>query len=367
MGSLRYSVSSPSPARTANPGAPGHGRFPACARRMGLCRRARSFPPPPRPAGHMVAVRAFAVPRGGVSASRFAPVRAPARQARPARPAARPVRWIVPIISARAAVRQPPARRPAPAFCPPSVRCASRADRFCVPAPAAGIPPACTMMLPPLHVRPPPRARRLILRPRPALLRPVPRRFPSLCNDAAAAPCLPAPARPPCGGQNPAVPAYFFHRSGPARGGSPPAPSCPARAAGRGNPPRISGGFAHSPPRRPGAPIHINRLQKNGKYSWNVHCNFSQSSPFCSIMNHRHSRGPGAHARRAAASGARFPDRLFPLYTGPVSHPRFSVCRERAPSPRPAGAGRMHRLFRLYVPCMQSGCAHRPRPACSII
>ena len=181
---------------------------PACARRMGLCRRARSFPPPPRPAGHMVAVRAFAVPRGGVSASRFAPVRAPARQARPARPAARPVRWIVPIISARAAVRQPPARRPAPAISPPSVRCASRADRFCASgplsyAPSRGDSPACAMMLPPLHVRPLPR--------------------------------LSTP--PPRSGQNPAVPAYFSHRSGPARGGSPPAPSCPARAAGRGKPP----------------------------------------------------------------------------------------------------------------------------------
>lgn len=114
------------------------------------------------------------------------------------------------------------------------------------------------------------------------------------------------------------------------------------RAPQAGENPRISGGFARSPPRRPGAPIHTNRLQKNGKYSWNVHCNFSQSSPFCSIMNHRHSRGPGAHARRAAASGARFPDRSFPLYTGPVSHPRFSVCRERAPSPaRPAPGGRI--------------------------
>lgn len=165
-------------------------------------------------------------------------------------------------------------------------------------------------MLPPLHVRPPPRARGLILRPRPRG-------------------CLPPP---PCGGQNPAVPAYFFHRSGPARRGSPPAPSCPARAAGRGKTPRISGGFAHSPPRRLGAPIHKNRLQKNGKYSWNVHCNFSQSSPICSIMNHRHSRGPGAHARRAAAPGARFPDRLslcsqvpFPIpgfpFAGNARHP----------------------------------------------
>ena len=114
------------------------------------------------------------------------------------------------------------------------------------------------------------------------------------------------------------------------------------RAPQAGDNPRISGGFARSPPRRLGAPIHTNRLQKNGKYSWNVHCNFSQSSPFCSIMNHRHSRGPGAHARRAAASGARFPDRLSLCSQVPISHPRFSVCRERAPSPaRPAPGGRI--------------------------
>lgn len=104
------------------------------------------------------------------------------------------------------------------------------------------------------------------------------------------------------------------------------------RAPQAGENPRISGGFARSPPRRPGAPIHTNRLQKNGKYSWNVHCNFSQSSPFCSIMNHRHRRGPGAHARRAAALGARFPDRLslcsqvpFPIpgfpFAGNARHP----------------------------------------------
>lgn len=189
---------------------------------MGLCRRARSFPPPRRPAGHMVAVRAFAVPRGGVSASRFAPVRAPARQARPARPAARPVRWIVPIISARAAVRQPPARRPAPAICPPPVRCASRADRFCVPAPLSCAPsrgdsPACAMLPPPPHVRP-----------RPAAVRPA----------------RPAPRPKPC------RIGILLHRSGPARGGSPPAPSCPARAAGRGNPPVFR---AVLPVRRPAA------------------------------------------------------------------------------------------------------------------
>ena len=73
-------------------------------------------------------------------------------------------------------------------------------------------------------------------------------------------------------------------------------------------------------------------IAKNGKYSWNVHCNFSQSSPFCSIMNYRHSRGPGAHARRTAALGARFPDRLslcsqvpFPIpgfpFAGNARHP----------------------------------------------
>lgn len=145
---------------------------------------------------------------------------------------------------------------------------------------------------------------------------------------------------PPRGGQNPAVPAYFFHRSGPACGGSPPAPSCPARAAGRGKTPRISGGFAHSPPRRLGAPIHTNRLQKNGKYSWNVHCNFSQSSPFCSIMNHRHSRGPGAHARRAAASGARFPDRLSLCSQVPFPIPGFPFAgNAHHPPARPAPGG----------------------------
>lgn len=278
-------------------------------------------------------------PVGGVSASRCAPVRAPARQARPARPAARPVRWIVPIISARAAVRQPPARRPAPAISPPSVRCASRADRFCVPAPLSCAPsrgdsPACAMLLPPPHVRP-----------RPAAVRPA----------------RPAPRPKPCRTGILFAPVRACARGKPARA------VLPRVRRRQGENPRISGGFARSPPRRLGAPIHKNRLQKNGKYSWNVHCNFSQSSPICSIMNHRHSRGPGAHARRAAAPGARFPDRSFPLYTGPVSHPRFSVCRERASFPRPAGAGRTHRLFRLYVPCTRSGCAHRPRPACSII
>lgn len=135
--------------------------------------------------------------------------------------------------------------------------------------------------------------------------------------------CAPAPARPPPPrGQNPAVPVYFFHRSGPARGGSPPAPSCPACAAGRGETPRISGGFARSLPRRLGAPIHTNRLQKNGKYSWNVHCNFSQSSPFCSIMNHRHSRGPGRARAPGGGVGRTFSGQIVPF-----------VHRSRFPSP----------------------------------
>lgn len=239
------------------------------------------------------------MPRGGVSASRFAPVRAPARQARPARPAARPVRWIVPIISARAAVRQPPARRPVPAFFPPSVRRASRADRFCVPgplsyAPSRGDSPACAMMLPPPHVCPPPR-------PRPAA-KTLPYRYTFPTGPGLRAGGKPARAVLP--------------RARRRQGGTPPyfGRFCPFAA-----PPS---GRAHSQ----------KSIAKNGKYSWNVHCNFSQSSPICSIMNHRHSRGPGAHARRAAASGARFPDRLslcsqvpFPIpgfpFAGNARHP----------------------------------------------
>ena len=124
--------------------------------------------------------------------------------------------------------------------------------------------------------------------------------------------CAPAPARPPRG-QNPAVPAYFSHRSGPARGGKPAraALRCVRRRQGKNH--RISGGFAHSPPRRPGASIHINRLQKNGKHSWDVHCNFSQSSPFCSIINHRHSRGPGRACAPDGGVGRTFSGQIVPF------------------------------------------------------
>ena len=157
------------------------------------------------------------------------------------------------------------------------------------------------MMLPPLHVRPP---------------------APRALTDFAPPPPRPTPCR--TGILFPPVRACA--RGKPARA------VLPRTRRRQGGNPRISGGFARSPPRRPGAPIHKNRLQKNGKYSWNVHCNFSQSSPICSIMNHRHSRGPGAHARRAAAPGARFPDRLslcsqvpFPIpgfpFAGNARHP----------------------------------------------
>ena len=120
------------------------------------------------------------------------------------------------------------------------------------------------------------------------------------------------------------------------------------RAPQAGENPRISGGFARSPPRRPGAPIHINRLQKNGKYSWNVHCNFSQSSPFCSIMNYRHSRGPGRARAPGGGVGRTFSGQIVPF----VHRSRFPSPVFRLPGTRaipPPGRRRADASFVLFV------------------
>ena len=181
MGSLRYSVSSPSPARTANPGAPGHSRFPA-----------RAFAPAPvRPPG-------VCAPDGPVP---------PCAQLSTAAPPCGPY-------GCRASLRRAPWGRFRFAFCACARPCAS--GPACPPRRKAGAldssyykrarrrpttpcPPSCARDFP--AARPLRFARRPILRLRPALLRPVPRRFPRLRNAAAAAPCPPAsrgcPSRAP--------------------------------------------------------------------------------------------------------------------------------------------------------------------------
>lgn len=120
----------------------------------------------------MVAVRALAAPRGGRFRFAFC------------------------------ACARPCASGPA---CPPRRKAGALDSSYYKRArrrPTTPCPPSCARDFP--AVRPLCFARRLILRPRPALLRPVPRRFPRLRNDAAAAPCPPpAPraltdfARPP--------------------------------------------------------------------------------------------------------------------------------------------------------------------------
>ena len=162
-------------------------------------------------------------------------------------------------------------------------------------------------MLPPLHVRPLPR--------------------------------LSTP--PPRSGQNPAVPAYFSHRSGPARGGSPPAPSCPARAAGRGKPPYF-GRFCPVAAPPPGRAHPHKSIAKKWKIF--MECSLQFLSIFTILFYNESSTQPRSGRARAPGGGVgrTLSGQIVPLFTGPVSHPRFSVCRERAPSPaRPAPGGRI--------------------------
>lgn len=180
------------------------------------------------------------------------------------------------------------------------------------------------MMLPPLHVRPPPR------------------------------------------GQNPAVPAYFFHRSGPARGGSPPAPSCPARAAGRGKPPYFGRFCPVAAPPSGRAHSHKSIAKK-----WKIfmECSLQFLSIFTNLFYNESSTQPRSGRARAPGGGAgrTLSGQIVPfVHRSRFPSPVFRLPGTRA-IPRPAGAGRTHRLFRLYVPCTRSGCAHWPRPACSII
>lgn len=154
--------------------------------------------------------------------------------------------------------------------------------------------------------------------------------------------CAPAPARPPRGGQNPAVPVYFSHRSGPARRGSPPAPPCAACAAGRGKTPIFR---AVLPIRRPpprGAHLHKTITKKWETFA---ECSLQFLPIFIILFYNKSSTQPRSGARTRAGRRRRAhvfrTDRSLCLQV-PVSHPRFSVCRERAPSPaRPAPGGRI--------------------------
>lgn len=173
-------------------------------------------------------------------------------------------------------------------------------------------------MLPPLHVRPPaPRALTDFAPPPPAAARarpaaktlPYRHTFPTGPGLRAgeARPRRPAPHAPQAGGKPP-----YFGRF------------CPFAA-----PPS---GRAHS--------------QKSIAKKWKIfmECSLQFLSIFTNLFYNESSTQPRSGRARAPGGGAgrTLSGQIVPLFTGPVSHPRFSVCRERAPSPaRPAPGGRI--------------------------
>lgn len=127
---------------------------------------------------------------------------------------------------------------------------------------------------------------------------------------------------PPCGGQNPAVPVYFSHRSGPARGGEA-RPRRPApRAPQAGGKPPYFGRFcpvAAPPPGRA-------HSQKSIAKKWKIfmECSLQFLSIFTNLFYNESSTQPRSGRARAPGGGV---GRTFSGQIVPFVH------RSRFPSP----------------------------------